>query len=92
LIGKEVKSRFLIKTKLALRPHAIVASRPRRQGSGDKRPASRGALDAAPGSPGTGCNAALEEAQGVVCPKRLKAKEKKFKKVLDKAGVVRDGQ
>jgi hypothetical protein len=36
-------------------------------------------------------NAALVEAQGLVCPKRLKAKEKKFKKVVDRAGVVRDG-
>ena len=40
------------KDEASLRPDAIVASRPRRQGSGDERSDKNGrtALDAAPGS------------------------------------------
>ena len=48
---------ILGKDEASLRPDAIVASRPQRQGSGDERSDknSRPALDATPGPQGYGC-------------------------------------
>jgi hypothetical protein len=51
---KTSNQQILVRTTLTLRRITIVVSRLRRQGSGDERPAARGALDPAPGSQSDG--------------------------------------
>src|SRR5215831_18249746 len=82
--------------KLALRPHALGASRPRRQGSVDNGPAriTGPALTSLPARQARRSQCVLVEAQGVVCSKhrgKRKNCSKYSKLVLDKAGTVRDG-
>jgi hypothetical protein len=85
---KETKS--LAKTKLALRPYAIVASRERRQGSAINGPAR---IAGPPLPPLPPCQqiaireTALVEAHGVVRSKELKPGEK-FKTTLTRPALL----